>query len=444
MKLEAYFPLLEQKIASDSHSYESLGVKYPNSTVVLFDKESGEALAAVTFLPRAIGGRAQTLLVARPNHVVAAGAADVNFMQGMCNVDNDEVKFVLTNLTNEAPLAMEIKKVSASGEVNDLHINKIDVITESSCIEVESDQGEDDKTLVLRGIVDKKSGSAKEVSVAQDEAKSAQAQQMSRFQVRVEAPKRCDDMCKKVANGEWRCVDVVVRRAETLVAKGPRPFTFGVDSSYNYRAVGQLPFARGNSANASRGSGGGFTFSAAACGFSSEDVRGHESDDHELAALDEEQPAKKTKISAEQVASSQAAQIVRGSQSVNVNAEMCDETFDSARPSKRLMLALSVWRDMSPLAEPLSRDEALQIAETQIKSFTEKANKELVAQLKKVYESDECAVCMEATPTQIFIRCGHQCVCKSCLTADGGTATPKCYLCRGRVVAVVEAGGVLA
>lgn len=50
----------------------------------------------------------------------------------------------------------------------------------------------------------------------------------------------------------------------------------------------------------------------------------------------------------------------------------------------------------------------------------------------KVFESAECVVCLECSPTIIFAPCGHFCSCDECAKSIFNT-TKKCPMCRATI-----------
>jgi len=402
-QLEEQFEYLGSKKIDDKVTAHVLKVKYPSATSVLVDSKDGVPLAAVSFLPRNNSGNSRTLFIDR-----SVEASRSTFVQGIANVDNEEIKFALANLCESGHLAVEVKKVSASGEVDHLPINRINVIRARSSTVVESDQGEEDKTLVLSGITEKMDdGGERKVSVREEEKKDAAQQKMTRFQVNIEPEQSNSKMCERVKEAKWVCGLEYVIFEE--VPRVPESAGFGGTLS-------------------SVCSGGGFTFggaaTAAAHAHSNGLVSRNVMSEDELSCL-----------SADTALSTQAAQIVSGSQRVRHEGTSVALAFSESSQAPVFGMALSVWLDMPMLREQSdAKIEADALEEMSL--FEDKKNKRLIELIKKVFLSDECAVCMEHEPTKVFAVCGHACVCDECASAAG--VITKCYMCRATVSAVIN------
>jgi hypothetical protein len=49
---------------------------------------------------------------------------------------------------------------------------------------------------------------------------------------------------------------------------------------------------------------------------------------------------------------------------------------------------------------------------------------------QQVYEVNECVICLEAKPNQVFIPCAHLCTCSDCYSQMKSNNKPSCPLCR--------------
>jgi hypothetical protein len=54
-----------------------------------------------------------------------------------------------------------------------------------------------------------------------------------------------------------------------------------------------------------------------------------------------------------------------------------------------------------------------------------------------VFEVNECVICMENIPDQIFIPCGHLCSCSSCYV-QLKKSKPDCPLCRRHIISAIK------
>eukprot|EP01040_Poterioochromonas_malhamensis_P014910 gene14910-16596_t len=55
---------------------------------------------------------------------------------------------------------------------------------------------------------------------------------------------------------------------------------------------------------------------------------------------------------------------------------------------------------------------------------------------QQVFEVNECVICLEGTPTQIFIPCAHLCTCTGCYQSLM-SSKPSCPLCRRTVTSSI-------
>lgn len=95
-------------------------------------------------------------------------------------------------------------------------------------------------------------------------------------------------------------------------------------------------------------------------------------------------------------------------------------------------LSLSVHFGLK-FTQSLTTQELTECGEDLIKAYIGAQQTTYLDQLKKVFTQDECSICLEKNIDTVFYDCGHACCHKVCV----GTQT-KCPLCRRHIVAILN------
>ena len=108
---------------------------------------------------------------------------------------------------------------------------------------------------------------------------------------------------------------------------------------------------------------------------------------------------------------------------VKVNIYQTGVEYNYNLHSRSCVLGLSVMEDLKIADRDIIyvKNNITKILED-IKS---NASKNLLKNIQKIYSSNECCICFESTPNQIFYKCGHKCIHKECYININ-----KCPLCR--------------
>lgn len=118
--------------------------------------------------------------------------------------------------------------------------------------------------------------------------------------------------------------------------------------------------------------------------------------------------------------------------------EITEDIFDTTVGSRLATLCLSVIAvgtvEMLP---QLSKADALHRCMEMAHDTIVNGNKRLLTSLERgVHESEECAVCIAARTSVVFITCGHKCVCEECNKKLDKTAP--CPMCRTPIRAKIH------
>ena len=492
-----YFSLLERRVVG-VFEYQAYKANDAFSTIVLFSGE--EPIAAVGFVSY---GR-RIITHRRQREGVAFGDSGNDCFTAITSVDNGEYGFVISNLTDVVRYPdMNLDR----GKFEDAGMLKIDLLTDNSVSVVDmnipnsginawnellpsqsalirGDQRKNNRTMVLRGIVNSQ---GQHITVAQD----AVAQHGTYVHVNVTATRNFPELTALLDRAtEWRCVEVFVRR----IYKGNGISVFPPSSrNQGSRGSGGLfgdsnwhinqPTEERNDQirNQYRSSPFGSTRQRVSCfgnsqpqsqpafGFGAPLLHNQaeeftlpfaqmqsqyqqQQQQQQQATLfsvsgfggpptfdpfspPPTQPSafafsNRVDITEDQQANvAQAAETVTGDGVISMNIRSTQLQY-SRKAATRATLCLAVWLDLPALNE-LSFTEATQLGKAMIADYVAET---LTSQISKVYASSECVICMDALPSQILIRCGHLCLCQNCDAAS----LRSCPLCRARIIGHVD------
>ncbi len=120
---------------------------------------------------------------------------------------------------------------------------------------------------------------------------------------------------------------------------------------------------------------------------------------------------------------------------VNSTETGIEYSFDT--PCEACVIGLSISDKLKINSEPDNKD-LLEEAKLIVADLIKNHGKDLLAKLEKLFESEECAICLEGKKDgrvldTVFYQCGHQC-CHS----DCSTSLRKCPLCRTHISASIR------
>jgi len=135
-----------------------------------------------------------------------------------------------------------------------------------------------------------------------------------------------------------------------------------------------------------------------------------------------------------------AANIRLGTDVVNNHAEeLSDDLVDTTKGATYVVLCLSVMpADRVEKMKPMNAGDALHRAMELAHDTIINENKRMLASLVPiVYKAEEeCVICLEGKPENIYARCGHQCAHDACTRAMPPPI--KCPVCRAPVEAILH------
>ena len=440
--------------------YEAYRVRNPNSTIVLFPvDEPTVPIAAFTFLPRALGTNAKTVISRRQKSANDASDTPSSF-QAMTNVENDEFKFVISNLVSVPNVNdqkfVKIDILDTDTKVNKVDypergINKINELKSGQSFVVESDQRTGERTMVLRGEV---TADGSKMLVDDDDEKEVGTY----FYVNVTATNNMPDIVKLLtANTTWRSVDVFVRKLASRDGQdyfddmsrfrnafnGQPPMFSGGGSSGNAPsyAYGALSSSSFGGARVADGAQSRFSFGGASSAAFTRNAGFSAPLSGQTWSLAQDRHEAKVSTtgampSQQQIGATQLGTMVKGSQVVHVDSNKTGAQYAYEAVGERIVIGLSVWRDMQ-IYNALAIGEDMQLATVMLNDAIVNKSLALRAELKVVFDAAECVVCLENPPSLVTIRCGHKCMCQECWSMTTGMHRQKCPVCRGRIVAML-------
>ena len=74
------------------------------------------------------------------------------------------------------------------------------------------------------------------------------------------------------------------------------------------------------------------------------------------------------------------------------------------------------------------------IKKNNIKIIRNQTTEELLSKIK-IYNVEECVICLDKKPSKVFLPCGHLCTCDTCFTK---LKDKKCPLCRRVINQVIK------
>ena len=126
----------------------------------------------------------------------------------------------------------------------------------------------------------------------------------------------------------------------------------------------------------------------------------------------------------EEIYKSQVANLSYGEQ-VSVTTVDTGLNYAYDLHSKRCILGLSVFENLKIAEKPNQQYMKQQIIDYVDKIINNKLA-ELLKELTMVYTSESCCICMDNKPDTVFYKCGHKCVHEEC-----SKTLDKCPMCRG-------------
>ena len=470
---------------------EYIGYQPIGSPIILFSEIDGTPLAALHFNPSAgVGAKVddviQSIICDRPS----MSDSNIQYFQGLINTNEQEFEFVISNLSDKGNINFNIMKTDDKVvSVNPLGLNEINELRPNESYAVRCDQ-QNNLALILNTIKDKVT--KKTISLKEDEEKAKETKQKAKgtyFYLSIVPQLGKEYLCKRYEKTVWKTVDCfVVKRekpkfvpysssAQTNTRFGSSrnvvPMNTRFGSSRNAaqtntrfgssRNVAPMNTLFGSSRNASHNtlspsmntifdispwsradpeSSNDF-FNGQVSQMEHEeypeegeedgdggyDLFGDVEDDIEEAEIVKSSIAVKVKEKMKEkfVMESSIAEISGGSKVV-VNSVASGIEYDYNRMARKCVVGLSVNENL----EFINVDtEFVDEIKEQIAQFNLGKYDEFLK--SKIYEAEECVICLEDGVDTVLYQCAHKCGHYACIEKVN-----KCPVCRGHIKAKIR------
>jgi hypothetical protein len=378
--------------------------------MVLFSNIDGTPLASVHVMcQESQTGRA--LITKRQS-------GDTDF-QALIDRDHQEFQFIITNLTGEGMIKIDIMK--NDGKVTDVDpgtekgaVNKVNELHEYQSYAVKCDQ-KDNFSFILDTI---RTNDNSHITV--QEAESKQESKIAKYWISVVAEAGKPDLVSKFIETFWSTPDVIVIRKKggRLIEKGsnfrdegmselcsmPRSYSHN-ESAYNNYMMPESSFRVYEPVNPIPPS------DAIPKGMSNVPLISPKMDT---------------------IVNNSSAATVRGGRQMTVNSNVTNKTYAFDNHSIKCTLGLSVAEGLK-FRDPPAREELKEIGNVIIEHYMKDTLNLYLSHLNTIYTSEECVICMDGKPDSVIYSCGHQCCHYDCISKE-----IKCPLCRNHITANIK------
>jgi len=423
-----FFRQLSSKRGDDGTEYRLYQSTSAGATMLL---QSGNTpLAALTF----IGTKGRQALTKR---------RDGEFY-GVTDCECD-MEFVLTNLVvardgerNENALNIQILDESGLQRVN-----KVNCIYPSQSVHVKGDARNSEYSMKIEAIRDTVTGG--HVTVAEAESSTEPRKQQSKFVLSVSAIASNKKLVDLVAAATWVARDTfVVSLPATPVSNMVNPF--GSDSDDDdevfrgdWRGVSHRDDAPEESCDGPSDDDEGFwpdvPKSVTRSILLRPSLRGSETCPMPTSygrGPPTSTPKRTEPSTGFSVDSAKAAKIVKGDTQHTIKTNNVNAEFDYEKCAPQCTLAICIWEELLCMAYTFSADEVNAMFSHAMTQTVDA----VMADVKNIFDSETCVVCMDETPTIVIAQCGHLCACGACFGVMCKNKTNvTCPLCRSPVVA---------
>jgi len=459
-----YFTTIESKVVG-RFLYETVRSKFPGATIILVPNgDPSRPIAAISFVPNeALENLSCDVLSAiMPRESVPErfkAPCDTKgfnrYFQAMFNQGNREMAFVTTNLVDGEDLddddyvKIDILK-SIPPELNlidyyDHGVNNVNELRPSDSFAVRSDQTNQYRTMVLKGVTNEQ-GASMSVNQIDDAIRRGETlkKEENYFFVHVVASETMPEIVSLLSDSTWIAADFFVRKIPLSdiaeMDSGPQVFNNFSNTRFQSQSMGR------NQDRFDRGSRGGVSAFMQDRESSRNDRGGVSAFNAPNQVLVHDELSVVTKgirrpnpqdswrpnfqlqsawATSTDIGESQAGRVSVGSRVIHQPGNQTNARYCHNFPGEKLVLCFSVWHGMRAVYpidyEALQQESKLLIEDAQ---STEK--KALYKMLSKVFKSDDCCICFEPNPSIVLLRCTHQCLCASCSTQFSKTNCPIC------------------
>lgn len=371
-----------------------------DNPMILFSKIDGRALASVHL-------RCQSNHTNNGRCIITKRVDNNNHIhfQGLINKNNQEFELVVTNLTDLGDMMINVNKK------NNQQLNQVNVIKPLQSYAIKCDKT-NNGALVLNIIKDKTTGENK--TIMEDEKLGKSFAKGVYYDIIV-TPSNSHQMVNLFAETFWACSDVFVTKRKQKywydgIGTGIQCISLSEvrnrisDFNNNYYEI-----QNHNTSNKKYDS----------------DSDDYGMDDDCFGECDSE-----SQDMDDVVKNSFASKVDKG-RYIKVKSKQSTTIFSHYLKTKPRRLGLSV-SDRLVFRKKPNNDKLAELGRNLIQNISRKNNPGslLFDKLNKVYDSNECVVCLENSTNCIFYQCGHKCCHYNC-----AKDLDQCPLCRGYISA---------
>uniref|UniRef100_A0A6C0JDK4 RING-type domain-containing protein n=1 Tax=viral metagenome TaxID=1070528 RepID=A0A6C0JDK4_9ZZZZ len=405
--------------------------------IILFSLIDGSPLAALT-LKTQTGNSGQSIIVKKPEKELLDIPYD---FQGIIDKDNQEFEFVITNFCDcliNFNILREDNKVTEVNPGAFMSVNKVNELHPGQSYAIKCDQ-KNNLTLILNKIFNSETEIyAKPISLAEEninvanlKSKPGKIKDFSPrgiyYYLSVVPQNTAVNTIKKFEKTKWECVDFFIRKEQIVKADVQHLMVDGGEDEEDV---------------------GGY------------DIFGDEEDVDDVDDVDgyddfcelDEQPCcdirqknktltetdsailpiiGKHKIAPINTITNSSISSVGGGKRIMEYSRETGVDYDYNSNSVRCILTLTVNEDLVLFTKP-KLETLLGESRAFLTDILKNKSTLLLNDIDKIYNSDNCCICLESNPDIIFYQCGHQCVHKADKCSNG---VIKCPLCRKFIVA---------
>jgi hypothetical protein len=454
-----YFTKVHQRTEKNV-IYTGYRPKY--SPMVLVSEKDGTPLASLHLLCQDyenqnddLQNRGRSLVTQRPLTM-----NDNCHFQGLVNKEDQEIEFVMTNLSGLGNINFNILKNDTD------RLNKINIVRPNQDVVVKSDK-DSEKSLVLKSI---KKSDGSTLTLEEDESSSSK-NKGSYYHISIIPQSDKKELCDLYEKTKWITSDILVFKKPQPVYNSnsylsmPYSITLG-DTRSGEVLLGDIHPHESNIAYPAVAAIGRIDpFFSEICydsvpvstttlnsGMRSLEIfcdsvpvstttpnSGHietcvytEEDEEENEGFSLFDQVDRSKGMNQNILTSNAAKIEDG-RNVVVESMSSSLQFNYERQAENVILGISVQESLEFFPEPDMKTLKEAVNE-EINEILDLEKQRLLNKINVIYESITCAICMEDNPDQVLYSCGHQCMHKTCCNEK----VKKCPLCRKFITAKIN------
>ncbi len=431
--------------------YEGYTCKYPQSTLILYSKKTGNALASFVIQPKNTNnGLNWSVLTARPppQQKIKCLADETVFFQGLFNQDNQEIQMTISNLSPLKDGFVVFNILHADPKTNQVEqVNLINELYPNQSYTIPCDK-RTSTSMILKGLIQPKEEGSKiqeKVSVEKTEKENGGVTSGLYFSLNVQPNSSCSELCDEFSLGtKWECSSHFVR-----VYKNTHPFNQSVRLDNEY--WGQSNSFQSNSHFLSNDSdeeddgdiGNENLETSSEIKISFQMAKPNQS-------RNQRQSLEKTKLKSsikrslnesinnsvinDMVQTSQAGKLDHGQTKMDEYSVLSTRSFNPELASSPTVLSLSIL-PFNFIIQPHDASDNLKELNALFDEFIKTSGKTLIEKLIQIYYSETCVIDLTQKPDTVIIQCGHACFHHSNINKS---VMKTCPLCRKNILALVR------